>query len=163
MISLQSPDVREIALTPVVHLVLYKLGDESILLFLRQREAYERVMLNRKDAGSTTKPIMLKASTYPKLLTALTKPREVGEATVERLICEAAKKCLKRHLKIEGEYTCSKNLAAAVRKEVKCDTSTTNKKLRIMQFFVDIRDFMDEKCWKHRIGKRPKACAEFSC
>ena len=75
----------EIALTPVAHPVLYDIGNESILTFLRDREAYERVMTDRRKAGSTTEPVSLKASVYPKLLASLLMLKEIRDASAEAL------------------------------------------------------------------------------
>ena len=59
-----SPVVEGIALTTAGPSVLYKIGSESILAFLHDREAYEGIILARKKAGCHTEPLFLKPFTY---------------------------------------------------------------------------------------------------
>ena len=99
MASSEHPVVGEIALTPVTHPVIHKIGNRHIVAFLLGREAYERVMMDHQKAGSTIEPVWLKASICPKLLSSLIRLKEFGDATIETLKDDVIKKCSRNRLR----------------------------------------------------------------
>ena len=152
-------------IVPVAHPVLRDIKDESLLKFRRAREEYLRVMEDHKKAGSTAKPVSLKASVQPALLAGLVELGEFeGLSDVSALTDEGITAWIDAQLKPADDAPVSlKEVANAVRRGVRMDTQIGIAKLRIKQLFLDYRQFMREHNWDHLVEKKLKESTAHIC
>ena len=160
-----APVAGQTMIVPVAHPVLRDITDDSLLVFQRARNEYLRVMKDHKNAGSTAEPVSLKASIEPSLLAGLVELGEFeGVSDADTLSDAAIEAWLKTQLKPEDDDLVPlKDIASAVRKNVRMDTQVAIAKLRIKKLFLDYRRFMKEHSWDHIVETKVQESTAHLC